>query len=127
MDVAVAVMLDRRFRRLVEVAQRALRDVDGIVVEPRLRRAGVPVVPDLLVRRRSTPSQGGLGRKGRAQNVKGAFRLRRGARERVKGKQVVLVDDVLTTGATLAECTRVLLQAGAARVEVLTVARVVKT
>ena len=91
------------------------------------RRAGVPVVPDLLVRRRSTPSQGGLGRKGRARNVKGAFRLRRGTKERVKGKRVVLVDDVLTTGATLAECTRVLLQAGAARVEVLTLARVVKT
>lgn len=91
------------------------------------RVAKVPVVPDLLVRRRATPSQGGLGRKGRARNVKGAFQLRRGQRERVKSKRIVLVDDVLTTGATLAECARVLLHAGAARVDVLTLARVVKT
>ncbi|WP_448202814.1 double zinc ribbon domain-containing protein [Azospirillum sp. sgz302134] len=91
------------------------------------RRAGVPVVPDLLLRRRATPSQGGLDRKGRAKNVKGAFLLRPGVKARVEGKRVVLVDDVLTTGATLAECARVLRRAGAARVDVLTLARVVKT
>lgn len=91
------------------------------------RSAGVPVAPDLLVRRRATPTQGGLDRKGRMRNVKGAFRLRPGRRDRVKGRRIVLVDDVLTTGATLAECTRVLLHAGAAQVDVLTLARVVKT
>ncbi|HYD68387.1 ComF family protein [Azospirillum sp.] len=89
------------------------------------RVSGRPVVPDLLVRRRSTPSQGGLDRAGRQKNVAGAFRLKRGKAE-VAGKRVVLVDDVMTTGATLAECAKVLRRAGAARVDVLTLARVVR-
>jgi ComF family protein len=88
------------------------------------KRSGVPTLPDLLVRRRATPTQGGLDRKGRHRNVKGAFQLR--APGTVAGKRVVLVDDVLTTGATLAECARVLVKSGAARVDVLTLARVVK-
>lgn len=88
------------------------------------KRCRVPVAPDLLTRRRATPTQGGLNRSGRARNVKGAFALRRG--RSVVGKRIVLVDDVLTTGATLAECARILLKGGAARVDVLTLARVVK-
>ena len=91
------------------------------------RHSGVPTIPDLLERQRATPTQGGLDRQGRHRNVKGAFRLRPGhsVRGLVTGQRLVLVDDVLTTGATLAECTRVLLRAGAARVDVLTLARVV--
>ncbi|WP_042704316.1 ComF family protein [Azospirillum sp. B506] len=91
------------------------------------RHSGVPVTPDLLQRQRFTPTQGGLDRQGRHRNVKGAFRLRPGqsAKEQVTGRRLVLIDDVMTTGATLAECTRVLLRAGAARVDVLTLARVV--
>ncbi len=88
------------------------------------RQAGVPVTPDLLVRRRRTRSQGGLDRTGRRRNVAGAFTLRQG--RVVEGKRIVLVDDVLTTGATVNECARVLLEAGAARVDVLALARVVK-
>ncbi|WP_431855751.1 ComF family protein [Azospirillum sp.] len=88
------------------------------------RTSGVAVVPDLLVRRRRTRSQGGLDRTGRQRNVAGAFALRRPGS--VEGKRVVLVDDVLTTGATVGECARVLRRAGAAQVDVLTLARVVK-
>ncbi|WP_196813078.1 ATP-binding protein [Azospirillum brasilense] len=91
------------------------------------RQAGRPVIPDMLIRRRSTPSQGGLDRSGRRRNVKGAFAVRPGLEPRVAGKRIVLVDDVLTTGATLSECARVLLRAGAERVDALTLARVVKT
>ena len=60
----------------------------------------------------------------RARNVRGAFALRPG--RRVKGKRVVLVDDVLTTGATVEECARVLRRDGAAWVGVLTLARALR-
>ena len=87
-----------------------------------IRRAGgPPVLPDLLVRRRRTPSQGHLGRLARERNVGSAFALRKGAE--IAGRKLVLVDDVMTTRATVAECARVLRRAGAARVDVLTLAR----
>ncbi|HLY54479.1 MAG TPA: phosphoribosyltransferase family protein, partial [Stellaceae bacterium] len=61
----------------------------------------------------------------RAENVRGAFALRPGAE--VKGTRVVLVDDVMTSGATVEECARVLRRAGAAGIDVLTLARAVRT
>jgi ComF family protein len=81
--------------------------------------------PDLLVRTRLTPSQGHRTRHQRAVNVRGAFRLKRGAM--VRGLHVVLVDDVLTSGATVEECAKVLRRAGAGRIDVLTLARAVRT
>lgn len=90
------------------------------------RECGLPVIPDLLVRRRRTRTQGGLDGTGRRRNVAGAFAVRAGARGDLAGRRVVLVDDVLTTGATAAECVRTLLAGGAASVDVLTIARVVK-
>ncbi|CAK0743377.1 competence protein ComFC [Azospirillaceae bacterium] len=90
------------------------------------RMSGVAVAPDLLVRRRATPSQGGLSRDGRTRNIKGAFAVRPGREKLVEGRRLVVVDDVLTTGATVSECARVLLRAGAAGVDVLTLARVVR-
>jgi len=87
---------------------------------------GRPCVPDLLARVKATPSQGGLGRAGRAENVRGAFAVRPRRREAARGKRVLLVDDVYTTGATATACARVLLRAGAAAVDVLTLARVVR-
>lgn len=85
-----------------------------------------PVAVDLLQRRRHTPSQGRLDRARRHQNVAGAFALRPGRQERIEGARILLVDDVLTTGATIAECAKVLTKAGAAAVDVLTLARVIR-
>jgi ComF family protein len=86
------------------------------------RLAGKPVLPHLLRRIRATPSQGHRKRKERQENVRGAFAIT--GHEQIAGKNIVLVDDVLTTGATVEECSRVLLDAGAARVDVLVLSRV---
>ncbi|WP_231712398.1 ComF family protein [Vineibacter terrae] len=84
------------------------------------------VVPDLLVRHRRTPSQVALNARERRRNVAGAFRVHSHHRDAVRDKTVLLIDDVLTTGATVEACARALLLAGAAAVDVLTLARVVR-
>ena len=90
------------------------------------RLGEVPVIPDLLVRRRRTRSQGGLDRDARARNVRAAFAVGRRHAGATAGKRIILVDDVLTTGATVEECAKVLKRAGAAHVGVLTLARVAR-
>lgn len=88
--------------------------------------AGVPSVPDLMTRTRHTPSQAGLGATERQKNVRNAFRIRAGFEASAKGAHILLVDDVLTTGATLNACATALKRAGAATVDVVTLARVVR-
>lgn len=83
---------------------------------------GKVTVPDALVRLRPTPSQGHLNRDARRRNVKGAFSVKRV--RAIQGKKVLLIDDVLTTGATVEACTRALLAAGARAVDVLVLGRV---
>jgi ComF family protein len=90
------------------------------------RRSGRIFVADALFRRRSTPIQGHKGFRERHRNVHGAFAVNPKRLELLQGKTVVLVDDVYTSGATIRECTKTLLNAGAASVHVLTLARVVK-
>lgn len=87
---------------------------------------GRTVIPDLLRRTRRTPSQGRLGRAERQRNVAAAFRIRERYRARLAGARVLLVDDVLTTGATARACAKALTDAGAGSVDVLTLARVVR-
>ena len=90
------------------------------------RETGKAVVPDALLRIRATASQGHMKAKDRAANVRRAFVVSPKRAVRIAGKIVVLVDDVYTTGATVRECTDILLRSGAAEVHVLAVARVVR-
>jgi len=85
-----------------------------------------PVCHDLLQRPRPTRSLGKLSRAERRRVLAGAIRLAPGARDQIKGKRLLLIDDVFTTGATVSACCRVLRQGGAAAVDVLTLARVVR-
>jgi len=87
------------------------------------RPAQQQVEPHLLVRTAATVPQSVLGRAQRAVNIKNAFDLNQPAK--VKDKRVLLIDDVYTTGATVNECTRLLLNCGARHVDVLTLARAV--
>lgn len=79
---------------------------------------------DMLVRRRATPPLGGLGRKARRKAVKGAITVNPKRQAQLRGRDVILVDDVLTSGATTNACVAALLKAGATSVRIACFARV---
>ena len=88
------------------------------------RRSGLPVAVSVLRRRRATQPQVGLTRAQRRDNMEGAFGIAKRRRALIEGHNILLVDDVITTGATVNACARALKRAGAARVDVLAVAMV---
>ncbi len=88
------------------------------------RRAGIAYRPLALVRTRRTRPQPGLSAREREENVRAAFRVPRSRVPEIAGRNVVLVDDVVTTGATANACARALKSAGAARVDILALALV---
>ena len=95
----------------------------ALIARALARKSGAVLAVDALVRTRATPPSGGMGREARYANVAGAFRVARAAA--ITGRAVVLVDDVLTSGATGHACAAALKASGAARVNLLTFARVV--
>ena len=84
----------------------------------------IPVIKNALIRHKATRSQGHLHREERADNVKDAFIIKEKHKPLITGKTLILIDDVYTSGATAKECTKHLLENGAASVHILTIARV---
>jgi ComF family protein len=91
------------------------------------RLAGLPVDCSALKRVKRTISQVGLSPDQRRRNVAGAFGVPKALASAIKGKNIVVIDDVITTGATAEACARALRRAGAARVDVLALARAVES
>jgi ComF family protein len=97
----------------------------ALLAEAIAKASQVPLALGALKRVKATPQQVGLSQAARALNVQGAFRVSPTGKAAIAGRRLILVDDVITTGATIDACARALLRAGAAEVNVLTFARVV--
>ena len=117
-DVVVPVPLNR-WRLLSRRFNQA-----AILAQEMSRQTGLAVQLHLLQRSRSTGTQVGLTRDQRRRNLAGAFSVPRRRRASLEGRNVLLIDDVITTGATVEACARALKRAGAARVDVLALALV---
>lgn len=98
----------------------------ALLAQALARQTGLPVCPDLLQRPRRTQTMEGLTKEVRFTSVKGAIRAHPRRRHRIAGRPVLLVDDVLTSGATLSSATDACLAAGSGPVYVVTLARVAK-
>ena len=96
----------------------------ALIAKALTRATGIPNDPLLLRRPRATPFLRAMGARARARAVSGAFSISPDAKERLRGKAVVLIDDIHTSGATTDACTRILLRGGAASVVILCWARV---
>lgn len=105
-------LLSRRFNQSAEIAR------------PLARLSGREYLPDALSRVQRTESQGARSARGRRINVKSAFAVTPAGAMKIRGRRLLLIDDVLTTGATAEACTRALLAAGARSVDLAVVARV---
>lgn len=90
------------------------------------KKTSIPHLSNAMRRRRATVSQGHLSHEERQKNVRKAFDIHPKFKELIKGKVIVLIDDVYTTGATVKECSTILKENGASKVYVLTLARVLK-
>lgn len=86
------------------------------------KKTKLPVLKDALVKIRHTPPQSSMGRKSRLKGLKGVFQVRR---DTFKNSRIMLVDDIMTTGSTLRECSKVLLEAGVAEIRVTILARAI--
>jgi ComF family protein len=98
-------------------------DQAAVLAQVIARHWETPLGIGILKRRHATPMQAGLNADQRWRNVENAFSMSRGAKKQVKNAAIILIDDVMTTGATLNACARTLIDNGARRVDTLTFAR----
>jgi ComF family protein len=119
--IPVPLSAGRLRRRGFNQAYHLIRNWQKVADQAGIRAPGAMVLKDALVRMRDTLPQTGLGRKARLNNIKNAFSVQDASL--VGDKRILLVDDVYTTGATANECARELMDKGALRVDVLTLAR----
>lgn len=117
-------ILPAPFKRVGNAVHSALRRLLDLALPPLCAACREPVAAGALKRVKPTAQQVGLSRTERAANVQGAFRVPDDGKAAVTGRRLVLIDDVLTSGATVDGCARALLRAGAANVDVLVFARV---
>lgn len=87
------------------------------------KNTGITHLPNAIKRTRHTKQQTGLTKTQREENVKGAFIIESHHQVAIKGKNILLIDDVITTGSTIEQCTKALIKSGVAQVNVLTLAR----
>lgn len=118
-DIDVVIPVPLHLKRLRE---RGFNQAILLARELFLERSTI-IQPDILQRVKNTASQTFLNRKERKKNLRKAFVVRR--KESVRGKRVCLVDDVFTTGATIEECSKILMKSGASEVVALVFSRVV--
>jgi ComF family protein len=121
-DALVSAVPLHRLRLAARGYNQAVRLADGIA-----RQSGAQLDPDLLLRVKATPRTKGLSRAARRRSAEGAFRLANDGEARIAGRDVILVDDVMTSGATASAAAGVLKRGGAASVTVLVFARVAAT
>ena len=112
-DILIPIPLSRR-----RLWQRGFNQA-AVLAKALQRRTGVAYDPLLLERRRDTASQVGMTREQRQDNVRGAFKIADGSKGALRGKRVLLIDDVITTGATMNAAARTLRRAGAAHIDAL--------
>lgn len=120
-DADIIVPVPLHYRRLIS----RLYNQSALLATNLEKRTGVKAAVEVLQRVRHTPPQGHMGRTARKHNVSGAFRVKPGSAAWIKDKRIILIDDVMTTGATLNACVQVLVDEGVKSVDVLTIARVV--
>ena len=114
-DIIIPVPITQRKKKLRSYNQ------SEILANGMKKVSGIPVLPFVLERTRESPSQTGLDLQGRMKNVAASFSVVDDTL--VRGKKILLIDDIITTGATVNECAKVLLEAGARRVVAFSLAR----
>lgn len=118
--VPVPLHWTRLFRRCYNQSQILAKEISAL-------RPNLHFIPDMLQRTRATASQGQLSKDQRYRNISGSINVHPRKKTLIKGKRIVLIDDVMTSGATMNVCAKALLKAGATEVSGLTLGRVTRT